>query len=197
MAEIQDKYAKTLANLQCQQKLAQKLTEVALVQIKADTAKERQENLELHRSTQSWMERESQTNREFMLSLLNICNAQPMAAIAPDSSSPKLQLEGMPFGSNNSGTSTHQMMPPAPPPLPIEEPVQAPLPSRDECVHSLSLVGGLDVEECRGCLQEEAGCSSAPCNEIMVGHNFIGVSFEDKIGSDSLRSRDPPTGCAQ
>ena len=90
MAEIQDKYAETLANLQGQQKMAQKQTEVALVQIKADKAKERQENLELHRSTQSWMERESQTNRDFMLSLLNIRNAQPMAAIAPDGSSPTL-----------------------------------------------------------------------------------------------------------
>ena len=156
MVEIQDKYAETLANLQRQQEMAQKQTEVALVQIKAYVAKERQENLELHRSTQSWMERESQTNKEFMLSLLNIGNGQPMAAIAPDGSSPKLQLEGMPSGSNNSGASSHQMMPPAPPPLPIEEPVQAPLPPRDECMHSLSPVGGLDVEECRGRLQEEA-----------------------------------------
>ena len=89
----------------------QKQIEVALAQIKADAAKERQENLVLHRSTQSWMERESQTNREFMLSLLNIHNAQPMATIAPDGSSPKLQLEGVPSGSNNSGASTHQMMP--------------------------------------------------------------------------------------
>ena len=132
------------------------------------------------------MERESQTNREFILSLLNIRNAQPMAAIAPDGSSLKLQLEGMPSGSNNSGASTHQMMPPAPPPLPTEEPVQAPLPPREECVHSLSPVGGLAVEECRGRLQEEAGCSSTPCNEIVVGHNLIGVSSEDEIGSDSL-----------
>ena len=168
-----------------------------LAQIKADAAKERQENLELHRSTQSWMERESQTNREFILSLLNIRNAQPMAAIAPDGSSPKLQLESMPSGSNNSGASTHQMMPPAPPPLPTEEPIEAPLLPRDECVHSLSQVGGLDVEECHGRLQEEAGCSSALCNEIVVGHNLIGVSSEDKIGSDSLRTGDPPVGCAQ
>ena len=147
MAEIQDKYAKTLANLQRQQEMAQKQTEVALAQIKTDAAKERLENLELHRSTQSWMERESQTKREFILSLLNICNAQPMAAIAPDGSSPKLQLEGVPSSSNNSGISSHQMMPPAPPPLPTEEPVQVPLPPRDECVHSLSPVGGLDVKE--------------------------------------------------
>ena len=69
------------------------------------------------------MERESQTNREFMLSLLNIRNAQPMATIAPDGSSPKLQLEGVPSASNNSGASTHQMMAEAPPPLPTEEPV--------------------------------------------------------------------------
>ena len=130
-----------------------------------------------------------------MLSLLNICNAQPMAAIAPDGSSPKLQLEGVPFGSNNSGASTHQMMLPASPPLPTEEPVQAPLPPRDEYVHSLSPVGGLNVEECRGCSQEEAGCSSAPCNEIVVGHNLIGVSSENEIGSDSLRTRDPPADC--
>ena len=143
------------------------------------------------------MERESQTNREFILSLLNIRNAEPMAAIAPDSSSPKLQLEGVPSGSNNNDASNHQMVPPTPPPLPIEEPVQVPLPPRDECVHSLSLVGGLDVEECRGRLQEEVGCSSAPCNEIVVGHNLIGVSSEDEIGSDSLRTRDPPAGCAQ
>ena len=158
MAEIQDKYAETLANLQHQQEMAQKQTEVALAQIKADVAKERQENLELHRSIQSWME-ESQTNREFMLSLLNICNAQPMAAIAPNGSSPKLQLEGVPSVSNNSGASSHQMVLQAPPPLPTEEPVQAPLPPRDESVHSLSLVGGLNVEECRGRSQEEAGCS--------------------------------------
>ena len=78
------------------------------------------------------------------------------------------------------------MMPPAPPPLPTEEPVQAPLPPRDECVYSLSRVGGLDVEECRGPLQEEARCSSAPCNEIVVGHNLIGVSSKDKIGSNFL-----------
>ena len=89
------------------------------------------------------------------------------------------------------------MMPPAPPPLPTKEPVQAPLPPRDECVHSLSPVGGLDVEECRGHSQEEARCSSAPCNEIKVGHNLIGVSFEEEIRIDSLRTRDPPADCAQ
>ena len=121
-----------------------------------------------------------------MLSLLNIRNAQPMAAIAIDGSSSKLQLEGVLSGSNNNGASTHQMMPPAPPPLPTEEPVQARLPPRDECVHSLSPVGGLDVEECRGRSQEEAGCSSAPCNEIVVRHNVIGNSSEDEIESDSL-----------
>ena len=197
MAEMQDKYAETLANLQRQQELAQKQNEVALAQIKADAAKERQENLELHRSTQSWMERESQTNREFMLNLLNIRNAQPMAAIAPDGSSPKLQLEGVPSDSNNSGASTHQMMAPAPPPLPTEEPVQVPLLPSDECVHSLSPVGGLAVEECRGRSQEEAGCSSVPCNEVVVGHNLIGVSSEDKIGSNSLQTGDLPAGCAQ
>ena len=197
MAEMQDKYVETLASLQRQQELAQKQNEVAVAQIKANAAKERQENLELHRSKQSWMERESQTNREFLLSLLNIRNAQPMAAIAPDGSSPKLQLEGVPSGSNNSGASTHQMMLPAPPPLLTEEPVQAPLPPTEECEHSLSPIGGLAVEECRGRLQEEAGCSSAPCNEVVVGHNLIGVSSEDEIGSDSLRTRDPPAGCAQ
>ena len=186
MAEMQDKYAETLASLQRQQELAQKQNEVVLAQIKADVVKERQENLELHRSTQSWMERESQTNREFLLSLLNIHNAQPMAAIAPDGSSPKLQLEGVPSGSNNSGASTHQMMSPAPPPLPTEEPVQAPLPPTEECVHSLSLISGLALEECHGHLQEEAGCSSAPCNEVIVGHNLIRVSSENEIGSDSL-----------
>ena len=121
-----------------------------------------------------------------MLNLLNIWNTQPMAAIAPDCSSPKLQLEGVPFGSNNSGTSIHQMMAPAPLPLPTKEPVQVPLPPSDECVHSLSPVGGLAVKECRGHSQEEAGCSSAPCNEVVVGHNLIGVSSEDEIGSDSL-----------
>ena len=89
------------------------------------------------------------------------------------------------------------MMPPAPPPLPTKEPVQAPLSSREECVHSLSPVGGLGVEECCGHLQEEAGCSSAPCNEIVVGHNLIEVSSEHEIESDSLRTRDPPAGCAQ
>ena len=123
MAEIQDKYTKTLASLQHQQELVQKQTEVVLAQIKANVAKERQENLELHRSTQSWMEKESQTNKEFILSLLNIRNAQPMAAIAPDGSSPKLLLEGVPSGSNNSDASTHQMMLLAPPPLPTEESV--------------------------------------------------------------------------
>ena len=124
-------------------------------------------------------------------------NAQPMAAIAPDGSSPKLHLEGVSSGLNNNGASTYQMMPLAPPPLPTEEPVQAPLPPRDECVHSLSPVGGLDVEECRGRSQEEAGYSSTPCNEIVVGYNLIGVSSKDKIGSDSLRTGDPPAGCAQ
>ena len=79
--------------------------------------------------------------------------------IVPDGSSPKLQLEGMPSSSNNSGASSHQMMPPAPPLLSTKEPVQAPLPPRDECAHSLSPVGGLNVEECRGCLQEEVGSS--------------------------------------
>ena len=197
MAEMQDKYAETLASLQRQQELAEKQNEVVLAQIKANTTKERQENLELHRSTQSWMERESQTNKEFLLSLLNIRNAQPMAAIALDGSSPRLQLEGVPSGSNNNGASTHQMMPPAPPPLSTEELVQAPLPPIEECVHSLSLVGGLAVEECRGRLQEEAGCSSAPCNKVVVGHNLIEVSSEDEIGSDSLRTGDPPAGCAQ
>ena len=88
-------------------------------------------------------------------------------------------------------------MPAAPPPLPTKEPVQVPLPPRDECVHSLSPVGGLYVEECRGRSQEEAGCSSAPYNEIVVGHNLIEVSSEDKIGSDSLRTGDPPADCAQ
>ena len=171
--------------------------DVALAQIKADAAKERQENMELHRSTQSWMERESQTNREFLLSLLNIRNAQPMAAIAPDGSSPKLQLEGVPSGSNNSGASTHQMMPPAPPPLPTKEPVQVPFPPTEECVHGLCPVGGLAAEECHARSQEEAGCSSAPCNEVVVGHNLIGVSSEDEIGSDFLRTGDPPAGCVQ
>ena len=89
------------------------------------------------------------------------------------------------------------MMPPAPPPLPTKERVQAPLPPRDECVHSLSPVDGLDVEECCGRSQGEAGCSSAPCNEIVVGHNLIGVSSKEEIGSDSLRTRDPSAGCAQ
>ena len=89
------------------------------------------------------------------------------------------------------------MMPPAPPPLPIEEPVQVPLSPRDECVHSLSPVGGLDVEEYRGRSQEEAGCSSAPCNEIVVGHNLIKVSFEEEIRSNALQTGDPPIGCAQ
>ena len=120
-----------------------------------------------------------------------------MAAIAPDGSSPKLQFEGVPSGSNNSGASIHQMMPPAPPLLPTKEPVQAPLPPRDECVHSSSPVGRHDVEECRGRLQEEVGCSSAPCNEIVVGHNLIGIFSEDEIGSNSLRTGDPPAGCAQ
>ena len=41
MAEMQDKYAETLANLQRQQELALKQNEVALAQIKADAAKER------------------------------------------------------------------------------------------------------------------------------------------------------------
>ena len=109
-----------------------------------------------------------------------------MTAVAPNGSSPKLRLESMPLGSNNSVASSHQMMLPAPPPLPTNEPVQAPLPPTDECVQNLSPVGGLDVEECRGHSQEEAGCSSAPCNEIVVGHNLIGVSFEEEIGSDSF-----------
>ena len=64
-------------------------------------------------------------------------------------------------------------------------------------MHSLSPVGGLDVEECCGRSPEEAGCSSAPCNEIVVGYNLIGVSSKDEIGSDSLRTGDPPTDCAQ
>ena len=75
------------------------------------------------------------------------------------------------------------MMPPAPSALPTEEPVQTPLPPREECVHSLSPLGGLGVEECRGRSQEETGCSLVPCNEIVVGHNLIGVSFEDKSGA--------------
>ena len=109
-----------------------------------------------------------------------------MAAIAPNDSSPKLQLEGVPSGSDNSGASSHQMMPRAPPLLPTKEPILVPLPPTDECVQNLSQVGGVDVEECRGRLQEEARCSSAPCNEIVVGHNLIGVSSKEEIGSDSL-----------
>ena len=87
-----------------------------------------------------------------------ICHGSPfaMAAIAPNDSSQKLQLECVPSGSNYSGASSHQRMPLAPPLLPTKEPVQAPLLPTDECVQNLSPIGGVDVEECRGRSQEEA-----------------------------------------
>ena len=64
LAEITQQNAILLANIQKQAELAQQQNELALAQMRAENAKERLANTEIHRSNQKWMCEESRTNRE-------------------------------------------------------------------------------------------------------------------------------------
>ena len=91
--------AASLATIQMQTELAKKQTELALAQIRAENAKERMANIELHRSNQKFMKQESRTNQELtaqnrvMLQILLVkVGIEPLATVPPNASPPVLQL---------------------------------------------------------------------------------------------------------
>ena len=142
LAEMTQQNAASLATIQMQTKLAKQQTELALAQIRAENAKERMANLELHKSNQEFMRQESRTNRELTVQkvemlqiLLAKIGIEPLMMLPSNASPPTLQLQGQPSSSNISNALSLSDHTKGLPPLPIDEAMPIPPLLAEKNVH--------------------------------------------------------------
>ena len=200
LADISQQNAASLASIQKQTELAKQQTELALAEMRAENAKERMANLELHKSNQEFMRQESRTNwelcaqnREMLQLLLAKIGVEPLATLPPIASPPVLQLQGQPSGSNLSNASFQSKSTRRPPLRPVcEDSPCPPLPTKDD-------VPDPNVESEREEVKEDNELQSGDDNttvEIQAGINLSRDASEVEPGSDALSTEDQPAGFA-
>ena len=138
----------------------QKQTEVALAQMRASVADERQANAQMHKANMEWMRAESNKSHELMQMLMNRIGIEPIAQLPPATQSLSLRLEGQPSSSNMSNASIPLQPADVLPPLPTEDAAPIPLPPHES--------GQIAMDEGDACI-EMMDIGSEP---IVVGHNL-------------------------
>ena len=153
--------------------------------MRAENAKERLANIEIHRSNQEWMREESRTNRklcaqnrEMLQILIRKIGIEPIAALPLTLSPPPLELQGQPSSSNISNASSPSQATKGPVPLAIEGASPIPPPSSEEVGEDRQREGDDDIAKL----------------ETQMGHNLSKDAFEVEPGSDDLPTEDQPVG---
>ena len=190
LAEISQQNAASLASMQKQAEIAKQQTELALAQMRAENAKERMANIELHKSNQEFMRQESRTNwelcvqnREMLQILLAKIGVEPLAMLPPTATPPMLQLQGQPSSSNLSNALSLSKSTKGPPLLPVDDANPFPPPPSMDNVADLHLA--IECEEVEEDHQLQSGDDNATV-EIQSGQNLSKDASEVEPGSDAL-----------
>ena len=157
---------------------------MALAQMRASVADERQANAQMHKANMEWMRAESNKSHELIQMLINKIGIELIAQLPPATRSPPLRLEGQPSSSNMSSASIPLQSENVLPPLPTEEAAPIPLPPY-EC-------GQIAMDDEDACI-EMMDIGSDP---VMVGHNLAVDASEAGLESTSQSTDDPTSGCA-
>ena len=157
---------------------------MALAQMRASVADERQTNVQMHKASIEWMRAESNKSHELMQILMNRIGIEPIAQLPPATQSPPLRLEGQPSSSNMSMAFIPLQPANVLPPLPTEEVAPIPLPPHE---------GGQIAMDEEDASVEMMDIGSKP---IVVGHNLAVDASEAGLGNTSLPADDPTSGCA-
>ena len=184
MAKLQRQTAEAIETMRRTTEASQRQTEVALSEMRASVADERQTNAQLHKASIEWMRAESNKSHELMQMLMNRIGIEPIAQLPPATQSPLLRLEEQPSSSNMSNASIPLQPADVLPPLPTEEAAPIPLPP-----HEGSKIA-MDEED--ACV-EMMDIGSEP---IVVGHNLAVDASEAGFGITSQLADDPTPGCA-
>ena len=184
MAELQRQTAEAMETMRRITKASQRQTEVALAQMRASVADERQANAQMHKTSIEWMRAESNKSHELMQMLMNRIGIEPIAQLPPATQSPPLRLEGQPSSSNMSMAFIPLQPANVSPPLPTKEAAPIPLPPHE---------GGQIAMDEEDASVEVMDIGSKP---IVVGHNLAMDASEAGLGNTSLPVDDPTSGCA-
>ena len=93
MAEFQRQTVEAIETMRRTTEALQRQTEVALSEMRAFVADERQTNAQMHKASIEWMQAESNKSHELMQMLMNRIGIEPIAQLPPATQSPPLRLE--------------------------------------------------------------------------------------------------------
>jgi hypothetical protein len=202
LVKLQQTQSEAIAALQLQAQISKQQTDIALAQMRVETAKERMTNMEIHKSNQEWMREESKANRELyiqnreMLQLLMAKNnMESVAAVPAPVPAPVLEIKGQPSGSNISNASSPSQPEFIPPPLPADAPLPVPSQPAEDAVDHTSSSQDLSEERIQ---EQRLDLGAEEEIEILeTGQNLVVGTSEVEPGSDDLPTKDQPAGSAR
>ena len=184
MAELQRQTAEAIETMRRTTEASQRQTEVALSEMRAFVADERQTNAQMLKASIEWMRAESNKSHELLQMLMNRIGIEPIAQLPPATQSLPLRLKGQPSSSNMSMAFTPLQPANVLPPLPTEEAAPIPLPPHEG--------GQIAMDEEDACVEMMDGRSEP----IVVGHNLAVDASEAGLKDTSQPTDDPTLGCA-
>ena len=173
-----------------------------MAQMRADSAQDRLDNIEMHKANQKWMQEESRTNRELavqnraILDLLLKKGGVEVPTLPAAEQSPLLLTQGQPSSSNISNASSPSQAVPMPPPLPVQAPMPPPPPPTDDVAVGIPSTQPEDIAPAEMIrLELEAGQETTA--EAGTEQNLSRDDSKVEAGSDDLPTEDVPAGSAQ